>query len=859
MRQLSQWEFVVVQGEIVSLQIIPIGFDERFVGVELDDLPLINIGDCRFQFSATKSPGNKHLVRCEFDFPDDAPESARCHLTLTGSKGGRFTQVVSKSDATHDPDIIFRIGRVGGKSTDRNVYYKQDDLRGARSGGDLGRPGDKRNRDLDRSTKGGSHSPQRGHTKANPLRSSESEKSIEDVIKGESPLPELFPEIRPEVVTEIAPEIKPEIRPEVVTEIAPEIRPEIRPEVMTEVAPEIFPDIADGLEAISPHRVPRSKPRIVNVGFAREDKPAIQNKRDMPLVCDQSYYFWLEVGRLLKGNIDDEPVNLPTDSLPPDAVLTVVLFPFENELQIKPGADVGELKLLPDGSVVVERNVASPGNLEAGSRLLKRRLFFPVRTPKRDGVFRLRCNIYHKQVLVQSRLISANVMQRPHKVERALHSNLDYTLTRTLSPSHFAGMEQHRLSIMLNDNGDGTHGLRFWGEGNGGATGREFKADATISGQKLEDLIVQARGALRKVSWGDAEQWQDHKAYLYNGPRNFDRLKADLIELAKKGYRFYDGIIGHFTRATSQTADMLADLMLKPGQVQIALKESATLLIPASLLYDYSLDDGISSHKICPAFSRDFKGNVPLEQTDCFNGMCPSRGNRDTVCPSGFWGYRHILGLPLSVAGADDAPTQINWQDAPQLTVAVSTNLEFFKQHEEAIEKQLKARWPALGWNYAETRQLTLQYLKDKKPQLVYFYCHGGLENNAPYIKVGPRKDDKITRSNLRAYGIRWVAPRPLVFINGCHTTAVEPEQALEFVSGFIEVANAAGVIGTEITVFESLAKRFAEDCLQRFILNMQSIGEAVRGARLTLLKDGNPLGLVYIPFVMANLKMSQQ
>jgi hypothetical protein len=231
----------------------------------------------------------------------------------------------------------------------------------------------------------------------------------------------------------------------------------------------------------------------------------------------------------------------------------------------------------------------------------------------------------------------------------------------------------------------------------------------------------------------------------------------------------------------------------------------------------------------------------------------------DTVCPSGFWGYRHLLGLPLSVAGADNAPTRINWQNAPRLTVAVSTDLSLYQQHEKAIEKELKTKWPDLGWDYAETRELTLRYLKDKASQIVYFYCHGGLDNNAPYIKVGPRTEEKLTRGNLRSYRIRWVSTRPLVFINGCHTTAVEPEQALEFVSGFIEVANASGVIGTEITVFEPLAKRFAEHCLRRFMVEGQSIGEAIRGARLALLKEANPLGLVYVPFVMANLRMEEQ
>ena len=65
-------------------------------------------------------------------------------------------------------------------------------------------------------------------------------------------------------------------------------------------------------------------------------------------------------------------------------------------------------------------------------------------------------------------------------------------------------------------------------------------------------------------------------------------------------------------------------------------------------------------------------------------------------------------------------------------------------------------------------------------------------------------------------------------------------------------------MIGTEITIFESLAKAFAEECLRRF-LNGDKIGDAVRGARLKLLKDGNPLGLVYIPYVIANLHLVRQ
>jgi hypothetical protein len=66
---------------------------------------------------------------------------------------------------------------------------------------------------------------------------------------------------------------------------------------------------------------------------------------------------------------------------------------------------------------------------------------------------------------------------------------------------------------------------------------------------------------------------------------------------------------------------------------------------------------------------------------------------------------------------------------------------------------------------------------------------------------------------------------------------------------------NAAGVIGTEITLFEPLAAPFAEECLRRF-LGGTEIGEAVHGTRLALLAKGNPLGLAYVPFVVPGLRL---
>jgi hypothetical protein len=129
----------------------------------------------------------------------------------------------------------------------------------------------------------------------------------------------------------------------------------------------------------------------------------------------------------------------------------------------------------------------------------------------------------------------------------------------------------------------------------------------------------------------------------------------------------------------------------------------------------------------------------------------------------------------------------------------------------------LTARQVMITSSVQDQSARTLQLLKTARAHLVYFYCHGGVQNNIPFILVG-YQEKGITRDNIRAKKIRWDEPRPVVFINGCHTTAVRPEAALEFVSAFIENAQAAGVIGTEVTVFEHLARRFAEEFLIRFL-----------------------------------------
>ena len=74
-----------------------------------------------------------------------------------------------------------------------------------------------------------------------------------------------------------------------------------------------------------------------------------------PLLCGQAYYFWLEIGAPLAGSIEEKPTPLPTDHLPRQALLKVVLHTLDDGLVLTAGASIGELEIQYGGSV-------KPGN-----------------------------------------------------------------------------------------------------------------------------------------------------------------------------------------------------------------------------------------------------------------------------------------------------------------------------------------------------------------------------------------------------------------------------------------------------------------------------------------------------------------
>jgi hypothetical protein len=595
--------------------------------------------------------------------------------------------------------------------------------------------------------------------------------------------------------------------------------------------------------------------RYVNTDFASEQQPAQALDRKQPLRPNQSYFFRLNVGELEAATtIEATPEQLPDIITKQDVDLVIVLFSERFVIE----QATGVLSVPATGLATVKTPASLPKGVEADAALAKERLLFRVTAPAAEGRADLRVNMYCNGLLVQSRLVTAVVgAGAPLNADGLMRSSLlDFNLSPALAPSHLADIAPHKLSLMLNSNGDGsTHAFRVFAQ-----DGNEiFENSSTMEPSQRNNLLNQSRNVLQQVAWGYMGGWDQKTPYRYETPAGAESSwRADVIALAVQGFRIYDSRIRSLA-GSSANEDKLRDLLRTPGMVQLASKASAGDVLPMAMISDCDLDtQSPQALTICPQFEASLPSGRELLNEPCFLGNCPNREEHYTVvCPAGFWGFRHDIGMPWSAASGPEMAKTIGYTGQPQVDIAYYQ----FPQLGQHLENLA-----ALGFQAQrqESRDQAIEMFKTTSPQVVYFYCHGvtiqqDAQTTIPALMIGSSSASGFfDTSNFRARRIRWPQARPLVMINGCHTTDISPDQALSFVQTFIEYGEAAGVIGTQITIFEPLAQRFAESFLQAFRAG-QPLGRAIRAARLQLLAQRNPLGLVYQPFGYAGLTLAGQ
>ncbi|MEU0401083.1 CHAT domain-containing protein [Streptomyces sp. NPDC006197] len=478
---------------------------------------------------------------------------------------------------------------------------------------------------------------------------------------------------------------------------------------------------------------------------------------------------------------------------------------------------------------------------EAGHR--GRYLHIPFAAPEEPGPARMRVYVSYRGNQLQSVSLTAWVAAR-EGAGGATTAVIDFTLTPgfadlTELPARTAGVRVGR-------GGDGTMTIDVTSQHGPVAT-------FWLGDHQVIDVLRKARAALLDCHAVRQGEGEDRRLRNVLGPDNGkspEALLHDMTKLARLGWSFFQMIArGRRERAA------LMQVLREPAQIQICREEHQDLVFPWGLLYDIRVESQAQLVPCGPGFDQVAE--------DTTARSCPAQHSHglNTLCPYGFWGYRHLIEHPPSVprgrrlrltAGRADA--------APVLTVARSNHLD-----EGLADRHLatlRARFRQV--NVYDRRAALRDALISDPGDCVYFYGHGrrpraaeGEHSSATVLEIG--HTDRILPEDLNAWAgeegwDRWDELTPLVFLNGCHTADRDPSSWLGFVDTFTEL-HASGVIGTEVTVDQALAGEFAE----RFwaaLLDGEEVGPAMHRVRIELLRKGNILGLAYTAYCSAALRL---
>jgi hypothetical protein len=544
----------------------------------------------------------------------------------------------------------------------------------------------------------------------------------------------------------------------------------------------------------------------------------------------------------------------------------------------------------------------SIGNARLGMRLPREGSSAPVFWPFRanePGLRRARVCLYYGNFLLQSAYVDAAVVDRRTRREKGrapgqapLQRMLDYVASASLT-----GLErfpQPSVSIFTNQaaNGDGWIGVYAAGDpltGFGDGLLRQVDAD-----------LLSARAGQVRQHLLEIEEAYIHAQPSHNGAstsRAISRLEQDMAVLACEGWSLYHELFLQSSAVARQDKIRFDRALRPPGLVAINRCWSEKTTLPWAAVYDLEVDTGKQDLlRLCPVFKSELESHwsedlaqyrahpdwLDNPQGCRHNPRCPLGGDDEllTICPFGFWGFRHQISQPLQMvqptpvgtvpeeigrigggASASRFDSTIFLQRQPDEPLKLAIGVHPGLSRANQLPGDISALCPgALEIAFGDTRDQVLDLLKQGGFHFYILYCHGDRDEREQKFKLvfGPLADERaISSENLNPMKISWPdQPMPLVLLNGCETVAVTPEMAHGLLDRMHELG-AAGVVGTEIQVYPSLAYPFSLELMER-LLTGSSIGEAFLAERKELLRRFTPLGLAYTYHAAAALHLHQ-
>ena len=595
------------------------------------------------------------------------------------------------------------------------------------------------------------------------------------------------------------------------------------------------------------------EPRYVNLKFADLKGRAIAKKK--PLVAGRRYRLRVNIGALDKGSIvTNAPENvIRSDLLPPsDEGHWLKVAVVSRRFDVSP---VGQWLFLPTTGPAWSCS-CTPGSTHTCTKAKRRQsLLFPVGTPKVPGRADLRLTVYYERSVVQSILVTATIV-RTASGRGSSTAVVDYNLSNSLTD--LQPVQPRALSVMMNDDDDGSHLLVFNGAPN------EVVA-LRLTDDQMTAAVTTMRELMRKIHIEDTGPGGKNKVNRYDAQNRKSReaFITDLRELACAGWLLWVTLWQKriaYWRKNRDTFVGASDI------IHVARKEDSVSAFPWALVYSIQLDTGApGNNRPCKLLDEEewtkfqsAPGETPIR--------CPFEATHETgvICPYGFWGFRYEIEQPASLQVGQVRAPKIP-VDLPPLEIVLALSDDLDAGLLAAHLKSLKTQNSTFALQECHSRDEIKAGLGLRDPEVVYFYCHGnrkplpGTAATIPTLGVG--HEEVIAPPDLTTWAIdwpedHWQATRPLVFINGCHTADTTPQTLVNFVDTFSASLDAGGVIGTEITLHQLVANEVAQTFLDSFQRG-HTVGHALRTARAGLLRKGNLLGLVYTAYCSADFSLA--
>ena len=584
----------------------------------------------------------------------------------------------------------------------------------------------------------------------------------------------------------------------------------------------------------------------INIGVVRADQPR-QPVTGSAVATGTRYLLWVSLGPRDGEAVPDDDELVDLSGVTDDDTLDVAVFP-DPALAVPGAPYTGSFVMSRERPLRVRQGAEQPAVSETARQS---RLYVALRTPAEPGSWSVRVLVYHQNTLLQARRLALPVGRPRAK----LAVRTPYTLVRSLTNPSLQELSERRLSVYVNGTADAGHHMCFRGSDGCEA----WEGSAPLDSQTTDGLVEPIRKALRSVSWKTERQWNP-KSDIYQYPLDartgryapsFTQLRNDLFFLAARGFTAWEYLTSQMGSPDEQ--EQLRDRMRVPGIIEMAPAHGSRLIPPLAGLYDLGLDDE-RELSLCPDITEVLQDGGDLTTTPCFQAGC-RHASVTTVCPSGFWGLRHQITVPTSLDSAAEADLRIT-AGTPGLTRSLIGTMP------ETVLRGVSAHAADIAGRFQESQHVTsrgdwLEEAPGDQYDVLYFLCHGGHDKTGDsMIILGKPGSPGIRRKDLNAYQVRFTRHRPLVVLNACETAALEPDKVITLIEGFTYYG-ASAAIGTEITVFNSLAYEFGTTFLDSFVNGQCHLGESVRRARLNLLSKWNPLGLAYVAYGLADLRLA--